>query len=167
MRVFEYGSGGSTLFFANRVREVISVEHDPEWHARTSEALAALDVRNCTYLLRPPKAQVDARFVSSDAAYEGFDFADYVATVDAYTDGSFDLISEDGRARTDCVLAARSKVKPGGLILLDNSDRPQYRAAAEALAQHERLDFPGIAPYSTEVTQTTIWRIGPERGRGA
>jgi predicted O-methyltransferase YrrM len=162
MRVFEYGSGGSTLFFASRVRELVSVEHDAEWHARTSEALDAASVRNCTYLLRPPTPQVDVRFASSDAAYEGLDFADYVNAIGDYTDASFDLVVVDGRARPDCVRAALGKVKPGGLLLLDNSERPLYRAATEALAPHERLDFPGIAPYSTDVTQTTIWRIGTE-----
>ena len=166
MRVFEYGSGGSTLFFARRVLEVVSVEHDPEWHTRTAEALAAAGVRNCTYLLRPPEPQMDARFASSDPAYEGLDFAAYVAAVDDYPDESFDLVSVDGRARTACVLAARSKVKPGGLLLLDNSDRPQYGAATDALSPFERLDFRGIAPYATEVTQTTIWRIGTERRDG-
>src|SRR5262245_28763699 len=30
-RVFEYGSGGSTLFLARRVEQVISVEHDVRW----------------------------------------------------------------------------------------------------------------------------------------
>ena len=32
-KVFEYGSGNSTLWWAERVREVISCEHDPVWHA--------------------------------------------------------------------------------------------------------------------------------------
>jgi predicted O-methyltransferase YrrM len=154
------------LFFAERVRDLVSVEHDPRWHARTAEALAAAGIGNCTYLLRPPEPREDFRFASSDPAYEGLDFAEYVAAVEAYPDGSFDLVSVDGRARTACVLAARSKVKPGGLILLDNSDRPEYAAAAAALASSQRLDFSGIAPYSTEVTQTTIWRLATERRRG-
>ncbi len=164
MRVFEYGSGGSTLFFANRVGEVISVEHDPEWHARTNAAIAARDIRNCTYLLRPPTPNAHSRFTSTDREYEGLDFADYVTAIDAYPDESFDLVSVDGRARTACVLAARTKVRPGGLILLDNSDRPEYSEAIEALETYERLDFPGLAPYSTEVSLTTLWRI-EARGR--
>ncbi len=31
MTVFEYGSGSSTLFFAERVKEIISVETNKEW----------------------------------------------------------------------------------------------------------------------------------------
>ncbi len=162
MHVFEYGSGGSTLFFANRVRQIISVEHDRNWYACTNDELAARGVRNCTYLLREPTPDPDARFVSSDPAYEGMDFADYVTAIDAYPDRSFDLVSVDGRARPACVLAALSKVKPSGLMLLDNSERPHYREAVAALARYERLDFSGIAPYSTDLTQTTIWRIENE-----
>ncbi len=33
-RVLEYGSGSSSLWWRSRVRELISVEHDPEWSSR-------------------------------------------------------------------------------------------------------------------------------------
>ncbi|MBL0064306.1 MAG: hypothetical protein IPP38_04630 [Bacteroidetes bacterium] len=39
MKVFEYGGGGSTLFFAKRVGELITVEHDEQWFQRLSEIL--------------------------------------------------------------------------------------------------------------------------------
>src|SRR3984885_13537361 len=32
-RVFEFGSGMSTLWFAERCREVVSVESNPEWYS--------------------------------------------------------------------------------------------------------------------------------------
>ena len=32
--VFEYGSGGSTLFWSSHVQKVISVEHEEEWYQR-------------------------------------------------------------------------------------------------------------------------------------
>ena len=31
-RVFEYGRGGSTIFFAKRAKRFISVEHDIKWY---------------------------------------------------------------------------------------------------------------------------------------
>ncbi|MFL5945989.1 MAG: class I SAM-dependent methyltransferase [Gaiellaceae bacterium] len=159
MRVFEYGSGGSTLFFAKRVHEVVSVEHDPAWYARTRAAIAAHAIVNCTYLLRPPKPTVQPQVTSTDPAYAGMDFAEYVAAIDAFPDASFDLVSVDGRARTACVFAALRKVKRGGVILLDDSDRPYYREAVEALAHRARSDFAGIAPYATDVSRTSVWTI--------
>ena len=164
MRVFEYGSGGSTVFFANRVGAVVSVEHDPEWHARTSKAISARGIRNCTYLLRPPTPAAEPRVASTDRMYEGMDFGEYVSAIDAYPDASFDLVSVDGRSRAACVRAALPKTKPGGLILLDNSDRPEYGAAMAALAPYRRRDFGGITPYSTDVSLTSIWRLN---GKGA
>src|SRR5437762_2857857 len=41
MRVFEYGSGQSTLWWAARVRQVISCEHDPAWAERLRDQLPA------------------------------------------------------------------------------------------------------------------------------
>jgi hypothetical protein len=42
-RLFEFGAGHSTLFWAQRFREVTSVEHDGDWHAKIS----ALAPPNC------------------------------------------------------------------------------------------------------------------------
>ena len=41
-RVFEYGSGGSTLFFSRRARQAVSVEHQSDWYARVAAALQEL-----------------------------------------------------------------------------------------------------------------------------
>ncbi|WP_199141282.1 FkbM family methyltransferase, partial [Pedobacter sp. ASV12] len=32
LTIFEYGSGNSTLFYADRVKKVVSVEHDEAWY---------------------------------------------------------------------------------------------------------------------------------------
>jgi hypothetical protein len=55
MKVFEYGSGGSTIFFAERVAEVFTVEHDKKWHSLVSRALAQRGITNCSYQLHQPK----------------------------------------------------------------------------------------------------------------
>lgn len=159
MKVFEYGSGGSTIFFARRVREVVSVEHDSGWHALTGRALEELRLRNVDYLLRKPTADSDSSYASTDPVYRGLSFEAYVKSIDSHPDGTFDLVVVDGRARPACVLRAIPKVRPGGYLLLDDSDRPYYREGVDALAEHSRLDFRGVAPYKTEAGQTSIWKI--------
>jgi SAM-dependent methyltransferase len=159
MTVFEYGSGGSTIFFAQRASQVVSVEHDQAWHDLTEQTLTKLGLRNVTYLLREPAPAPEGPFSSTDPDYEGLGFEAYVKSIDAYPDATFDLVAVDGRARPACVIRAISKVKPGGYILLDDSDRPYYREGVEAVAAHQRLDFRGAAPYKTEPSQTTIWKI--------
>jgi hypothetical protein len=160
MKVFEYGSGGSTIFFAGRVNAVVSVEHDPAWHTLTEQALEKLGLHNVTYLLREPCPASDGSFASTDPAYAGQSFETYVTSIDAYPDATFDLVSVDGRARPACVIRAIPKVKPGGYLLLDDSDRPYYREGIDLLAGQARLDFRGVAPYKTEPSQTSVWKIG-------
>jgi hypothetical protein len=40
-KIFEYGSGNSTLFYAQRVARVVSVEHDEEWYKKIVKEKAA------------------------------------------------------------------------------------------------------------------------------
>ena len=55
MAVFEWGSGGSTLFLVQRVNELVSVEHDDKWHRKVSRSLSAKGVTNCKYLACEPE----------------------------------------------------------------------------------------------------------------
>jgi hypothetical protein len=50
------------------------------------------------------------------------------------------------------------KVKPGGLLLLDDSDRPGYAAAYELLAGWKERRFVGVKDEWPEACETTIFR---------
>jgi hypothetical protein len=138
-RVLEYGGGGSTAFFADRVGEVISVEHDEGWHGAISEAMAG--VPNVHVLLR------------TDAD----DFAGYVGAVEEQDDDSLDVVLVDGRRRVRCAAAARTKVKPGGLLILDDADRPKYAEAHELLAGWPSETFSGLVPTKDHAGLATVW----------
>jgi hypothetical protein len=43
-RVFEWGSGASTVWLMNQGADVTSVEHNPEWHAKVLERCPAANV---------------------------------------------------------------------------------------------------------------------------
>src|SRR5262245_16177519 len=51
MAVFEYGSGGSTVFFARRVKSVLSVEDNSQWFEWVSRRLRADGLKNVTLKL--------------------------------------------------------------------------------------------------------------------
>jgi hypothetical protein len=159
MAVFEYGSGGSTLFFASRVGRLVSVEHDAEWYRRIQERLAAFPSPSRTYVLRRPEEGANDEFASTDEHYRGMSFESYVTTIDAYPDSGFDLVVVDGRARTACVRRALPKVRQGGFLLLDDSYRAEYSAATALLSGYPRSDFRGLAPYNTDLGQTSVWEI--------
>jgi SAM-dependent methyltransferase len=168
-RVFEYGAGGSTVFFARRAKSVISVEHDPAWFERVSAHMTKRDLRTWEgrlispeYCPSGPGDPADPRaFASSDERYRRLSFRSYVEAIDAFADDSFDLVLVDGRARPACLLHAAPKVRPHGLLVLDNADREHYQPALREL----RRDFfirnlPGPAPcYSGPVTTAVLRRL--------
>lgn len=161
MRAFEWGSGGSTLFLSRRVSEVVSVEHDPTWYAVVAERLRAAGLSNCQYQLIPPSpARAEGTpFGSGQRGCTHLDFEAYVRAIERHPDGYFDLVMIDGRARIACLNAAWSKVRVGGLILLDNSNYDRYQPHLVSPSGFDRTDIAGVSPYAGEVwTQSTIWR---------
>lgn len=130
-RVFEYGSGASTVWLAKRSGSVTSVEHDENWARLVSshrQLSAAVEV-HCV----PGKPILDvndAAIRSHKAGWKNLDFSEYVNAL-ASQKGLFDLIVIDGRARSECLQVAAAKLKPDGMIVFDNSKRDRYRASIE------------------------------------
>lgn len=164
--VFEYGYGGSTLFFAGTAGRVVSVEHDPVWFARVSDALAATSLDTYEHLLREPEPLQAGnpragRWRSSRVEFAGHSFERYPQSIDDQPDHGLDLVVVDGRARLACLERAVPKLRDGGHLVLDNSERAEYEPAFSDLARFPRLDLYGLAPYRTDRHhwQTTIRRI--------
>ena len=147
--VFEFGGGGSTLWLHDKGAKVTTVEHHRGWH----DDLRRLLPDEVTLILREPTTEGS---ISSEGEPGGF-FDDYVATVSALPDESLDLVIVDGRARVACGLAAMGKVKRGGMLLLDDSDRPRYAPLRERLEAWAREDFRGLGPGGGRVQQTSVW----------
>ena len=125
-RVFEWGSGASTLWLSKRAGQVTSVEHDGEWHQMVQGRLEG--VENVT--LRHVAMQDAGRVGSRKAGFAGQHFDRYVHAIRDLS-GEFDLIVIDGRAREACLREAKARLAPGGIILVDDFKRRRYREAAE------------------------------------
>lgn len=119
-RIFEWGSGASTIWLARRSREVISIEHDADWHETLATVTAAWSQ---VTLLR--------RDLSNSS---------YVRAIDEF-EGDFDLIVVDGRQRAACLAQALDRLRPGGRILFDNSGRRRYREAINSCGLKEKHFF--------------------------
>ncbi|WP_343080811.1 class I SAM-dependent methyltransferase [Ostreiculturibacter nitratireducens] len=162
-RVFEYGSGASTVWLARRRAEVVSVDHDADWHARVRRQMQD---NPAVRLLHVP-SESGGRIGSSKPGFEGQSFDSYVAAIrDA--GGPFDLIVIDGRAREACLTEVVEHLADGGIILLDDTNRRRYREAItrSGLASL-RLDGMAVClPYRDSTTllardQTALDRLGP------
>lgn len=142
IRVFEYGSGASTLWLADRADEVISVEHHVGFSRVIGPALA--ERPNVSFRLVEASPTPDPVTGSRKPGHQGLDFTDYVHAIDA-ADGCFDVIVIDGRAREACLAVAAPRLKLDGLIVFDNSHRARYERAISASGLRERR-LPGLTP---------------------
>lgn len=167
MTVFEYGTGGSTLFLAPRVSRVVSIENDPFWYAAVLQALQTEGFTNCSVQLvqsdsprssENPEDAVDP-YESTAKTVNGQRFETYARSIDRYPDQSFGLVMVDGYARLACIAHAVPKVKPNGYLLVDDTDWPKYRQANKILEAYRRTDFVGLTPWQRDLRQTSIWRI--------
>lgn len=124
----EFGSGRSTLWFASKTQQLTSVEDLPEWHERVKRMLHERGVSNVAYHHCP-----------IDAAPEDGAGAAYVRVVDTIADATLDYVLVDGVYRDFCACEAQSKLKPGGVMIIDNvnwflpsdSRSPNSRRAAD------------------------------------
>lgn len=164
-RVFEYGSGASTVWLAKRAGTVVSVEHDAGWHSLVQTRLAmANSATNLSHILIEPlkvQAKTDSRYLSVKPGHSGLSFEDYAKSI-LDQDEAFDLIVIDGRARGACLEHAVSRLKPDGLIVFDNSKRKRYRQsiAASGLAVRHLAGLTPSLPYPDE---TTLLTFSPKR----
>lgn len=154
MKIFEWGSGGSTLFFIKKEVKLISVEHDKKWY-KTIKPMT-VTYKDIIYKLLPPsKGKV---FRSSAAEYKDLSFEKYCRQISSYEDNSFDLVCVDGRARNDCIKLALKKVRLGGYLILDNSERDIYAKGIYSLRKWNRKDFFGKGPINKYPWKTSIFQ---------
>lgn len=122
MSVFEYGCGNSTLYFSDRVSSVRSVEHDQAFYERMREQAAS-----------------NVEIIFAPDVHDG----SYTA---ACRDGEYDLVVVDGRNRSQCMVDAVTGLSSRGVIILDDSDRVEYKSGSDFLGEHgfRKIDFWGI-----------------------
>lgn len=168
MKVFEYGCGGSTLFFADRGCSVVSIEHNPEWCSLIGSLISNHNNASRIHLqLQEPQSndlsmlyQDETVCTSFSPDYFGFDFADYVKSILSYPDSHFDIVLVDGRARRSCIFYSIPKIKTGGLLVIDNTERHEY--IGQGILGLEKFslecEFKGCAPGLAFESQCMVWR---------
>ena len=105
----EFGSGRSTLWFAARVAALTSVEHDIRWHETVTARLKDHGLGNVDYILAPEDEPMER---GGDSAY--------ARTALAFADASLDFALVDGRYRDYSAKFIMPKIKPGGMLIIDN-----------------------------------------------
>jgi predicted O-methyltransferase YrrM len=105
----EFGSGRSTLWFARHCQHLTSVEHDKEWHGKISAAIRDQGLSNVDYFHH-----------SRDEPQETGDRSSYARVALSFDDESIDFVLVDGLYRDHVTRLMMPKIKPGGLLIIDN-----------------------------------------------
>lgn len=149
-RGIEWGSGRSTVWIARRVRHLMSIEDDPSWHARIQEKLARSKVAG----------RVDYRLVPCDKVeIDEPDAHPYADIVDEVADETLDFALVDGNIRLTCMRRVLPKLKPGGVLVLDNANRyvPNGYLGGHTTV-HEPRDQPRTPGWEKVLEDLLPWR---------
>jgi len=133
LKIFEYGSGNSSLYWANKGAKVWCVEHDPAWWEEMRRRSAQL----CGLSLREDATTYAAAIVDPGE--------------------TFDIVIIDGVWRNESAALAVRHVRKDGVIILDNSD--WYRDVAGYLRANDyfQVDFNGFGPVNTYSWTTSFF----------
>ena len=137
LSIFEFGSGSSTLFYAKYVKRVVSVEHDEAWYNKIVKNKA----KNAEMIFS--KLEPGGEYSKKAAALAEL----------------FDIIIVDGRDRVNCCMNSVAALTPAGVIVLDDSERPEYDKARAFLkeAGFKELSFSGISPGLFYLKATSVF----------
>lgn len=160
MHVLEFGCGYSTIWWAQRVRRVTAIERSSHWIADLNQALsmhaiANVDVIPFAGFSGTTEEEIQARCNSVQLEPT---IQQYVLAGQAKS-AQYDVIVVDDVFRNEAAVAAIPQLKPGGMLVLDDSERERYQPT---LALFKRMgwsfaSFHGATPYHFHEKQTTIW----------
>lgn len=129
-KVFEWGSGNSTLYFSQRAKNIISIEHDKKWFDQIKSGMGE---------------NVSLRYFEKKQ--------DYIHSIK----GLFDVIIIDGLYRDECAKIAPQYLKEGGVIILDDGDT--YLKATKVMDSSglRKVPFVGHCPIIPQQTATIAY----------
>lgn len=131
--VFEFGSGYSSYYWADKAQAVVSVESDAVWY----EKVRADKRANQTILL-----------AAGQKAYVG-------SLVEQGR--RFDIVVVDGLWRERCAWEAAQHLSEGGLIIFDNSDAYPNTAGMLRGRGFLQVDFNGFGAFNSYCWATSLF----------
>ena len=135
--LFEFGAGNSTIWYAERVNTIKVVEHDKKWVEYMSKKM-------------PENASIIYRELSPNGDY----------SKEVTKDGNnYDIVIVDGRDRNNCTKNGINCLTGYGVIIFDNSDRPDYKESMDLFKDKgfKRIDFIGLSPVTNHNNYTSIF----------
>ncbi|NMB53626.1 MAG: hypothetical protein GYA15_02900 [Leptolinea sp.] len=145
----EYGSGRSTTWFAQRVKSLVSVEHNPDWFNLVKADIVQKGISNIEYhqFAKPDVAQNFQEILESE----------YVQITGMIAENSLDFALVDGVARSACMLHSIPLLKPGGLLILDDANH-YLPCDSQAPNTRSRIDGPLDKEWEQVLQMISNWQ---------
>ena len=140
--IFEFGCGASTLFFAKKVKKVVGLESNKEWLEIVKNRIIEAKLDN-----------VELVFMKDALLSESYEY--YAKNCGQ----KFDFIIIDSLKRYKSAINSIKALKPGGKIILDDSERDNYAKIFYFFEENgfKKEDFVGIAPAQVRLKRTTVF----------
>jgi hypothetical protein len=151
-QVFEYGGGGSTMYFASRTQRVLTMESHPDWHKTLTTALTQSRFLNVQCEYQPINGEEPSQFRNSIFFERIYEQLWDVILIDCFCGYSR---TRYGLLRPYAFDLAIDQVKPGGIIVLDDSW--MYRELLAPRSGWRITDYIGAGPCRYGVTSTAIF----------
>lgn len=136
--IFEYGSGNSSVYCANKAKDVTSIEHDKLWYEKVKSSFSI----NQTLLYKENNNEYENSILATNKKY--------------------DVIIIDGIRRPECSKMIESCLNKesieGFMVILDNAD--WYKETSKFLRDQLDLievDFHGFGPINNYTWTTAIF----------
>ncbi|WP_405211302.1 class I SAM-dependent methyltransferase [Dokdonia sp. Asnod2-E02] len=110
MRGVEFGSGRSTVWYAHKLKSLVSIEDHQEWFQKVEEQLNNAKLTNVRYVLKSCEKDASGNIP-------------YVDVVKEFDNNAIDFVVVDGKHRDRIALEAINKLTSGGYLLLDDAER--------------------------------------------
>ncbi len=138
MNIFEFGTGFSTIFYAQNGCNIYGVECNIEWIEKVRELATLHNLQ---------------RNISVEFCAKSHEIARYIKNVDEKI--TFDAIVIDSYNRIECLDEA--KARGAKIIILDNSERPNLENACEIMQEFEVLKLKGEGPNRNGVSESLVF----------
>lgn len=131
-KILEFGSGASSIWWAERAESVLAIEHDKEWFSTSA--------KNSRTNLKTVLAENESEYLT------------------AASGGKFDVVIIDGIYRHHCARIVSDILAVNGLVILDNSDwHPETARYLREKHDFLQVDFHGFGPINNYTWTTSLF----------
>jgi hypothetical protein len=138
--VFEFGCGYSSIFYAKRTTCVTSVETRKPWADKINNLRKQLQLENLEINMILDQDQ-DMSFAIEE------------------TMTKYDLVVIDSKDRNECTVAASRHLTQNGCILIDNTERSNYKSSFDFLHNigFKNITFTGLHAMRGTLVKTSLF----------